>query len=211
MAPQNRQTVNSLPHNNFTRRLVSSRDKREVGSCSIKVVGLEKFIRRIIQECNLRMTEVVEFNLNERGVLYKWQDVFNIEQTYTKCLGISGREYSCHAFTHEPMNGLAYFVLEEFNKRSYSFLPEFKFHVMIFCWYDTDTKAVTKVSVQYDQHSFFLHCMGIEGLWRWTIANVLTPPARLWARAYMATGMVNPVTFLAQIFFFAWGISKILS
>jgi hypothetical protein len=101
--------------------------------------------------------------------------------------------------------------MEEFNQRSYPFLPEFSCHILIFCWYNTETRSVTKVSVQYDQYSFFLHCLGIERLWRWVIGNILTPPARLWAKAYFATGLVNPFTFVAQIALFVWGISKLCS
>jgi len=208
MPPQqkNRPGVSNLTHS-----ITTCKEKIEVGSCDVNEVGLENFIRCIVNEIQLHLTEDVEFNLNDRGLLYKWKDVFNIEATYAKCLGIGKRLYKCHAYTHEPTKGLTYFVLEEFNQRSLPFLPDFKFHVLIFCWYDKNTRAVTKVSVSYDQHSFFLHCMGIEGLWRWTIGNVLTPPAKMWARAYMATGWVNPFTFLAQIVLFAWGITKLCS
>jgi hypothetical protein len=194
-----------------SQRLVSAKDQREIGACAVEEVGLQNFIQSIVKEIDLNLTEEVLFNLNDRGVLQKWSDVFQIEATYAKCLGISKRLYQCHSYTHEPSNGVSYFVLEEFNKRTWTFLPEFKFYVLVFCWYDKETRSVTKVSVQYDQHSFFLHCLGIEGLWRWTIANILTPPAKYWAKAYFATGFVNPFTFIAQIALFVWGISKLLS
>lgn len=208
MPPQQQKRTN-FPDQ--SQRLVSSKDKIEIGACQVDQIGLENFIRTIVDEIDLNLTENVEFNLNDRGIIHKWSDVFNIEATYAKCLGISKRLYKCQSYTHEPSNCVTYFILEEFNKRTTSFLPEFKFYVLVFCWYDKETRSVTKVSVQYDQHSFFLHCLGIEGLWRWTIANVLTPPAKLWARAYFATGLVNPFTFIAQIALFAWGISKLCS
>ena len=210
MAPQRKLQYGQMDEDtdNFTHpnRLMSKTGNREIGSCSISEIGLENFINSIVDEINLNLKESVQFNLNDRGLLYKWKDVYEVEATYAKCLGIQKRMYQCHAFTHEPQNNVAYFVLEEFNERTYSFLPEFKFHVLVFCWYDVHTRSVTKVSVQYDQHSFFLHCMGIERIWRFMIGNVLTPPARLWAKLYFMTGLVNPFTFIAQIIVFIWGL-----
>jgi hypothetical protein len=201
--------TSSLHHNRITRLV--SKDNREVGSCAVSEIGLENFITTLVKEVNINLADDIEFNLNERGILYAWKDVFTVEATYSKCLGISKRLYSCNSFVHEPDQGLAYFIMEEFNQRSYPFLPEFSCHILIFCWYNTETRSVTKVSVQYDQYSFFLHCLGIERLWRWVIGNILTPPARLWAKAYFATGLVNPFTFVAQIALFVWGISKLCS
>ncbi len=66
----------------------NSSQKIEVGSCNVNQIGLEKFIRAIVKEINIHITDDVYFNLNDRGVLYKWKDVFNVEKTYTKCLGI---------------------------------------------------------------------------------------------------------------------------
>lgn len=179
-----------------------------IGACGVQQIGLENFIRTIVKEIHLNLTDTVEFNLNNRGVLYSWDDVFRVEATYSKCLGISQRLYRCHAYTHEPSQGLTYFILEEFNQRSMSFLPEFKFYVMVFCWYDKVTRSVTKVSVQYDQHSFFLHCLGLDRLWHLLIASILTPPAKLWARVYCATGWVNPFTFVVQLLLLVWCISS---
>mmetsp|Transcript_949 Transcript_949/g.1654 ORF Transcript_949/g.1654 Transcript_949/m.1654 type:complete len:224 (-) Transcript_949:1213-1884(-) len=181
---------------------------REIGSCSVQQIGLENFIRTIVKEIHLNLTDTVEFNLNNRGVLYSWNDVFRVESTYTRCLGISQRLYQCHSYVHEPAEGLTYFVLEEYNRRSASFLHDFKFHVLVFCWYDKVTRSVTKVSVQYDQHSFFLSCFGFDKMWHWWIARVLTPPAKLWARAFCATGFVNPITFAVQIVLLTLGIVK---
>jgi hypothetical protein len=182
----------------------------EVGSCNINEIGLESFIRRIVNEIDLHITEDCHFNLNDRAVMHKWKDVFEIEQVYTKCLGISERLYRCHSYTHEVDNRLTYFILEEFNKRSYSFLPDFKYYVLIFCWYD-ENRGVCEVSVQYDQMSFFLHCMGITNMTRWILSNISTPPAKLWAKAFAATGCVNPITFLLFIALFVWGVTKLCS
>jgi hypothetical protein len=212
---QNESQLNAISYNasSTANRLVSKGGNdnllREIGSCAVSAVGLENFINAIVKEIDLNLKEDVEFNLNDRGVLFKWKDVYEVEATYAKCLGIRKRLYNVNAFTHEPSNNLAFFVLEEFNHRTYSFLPQFNFHVLVFCYYDPHSRFVTKVSVQYDQHSFFLHCLGVERIWRWTIANLLTPPARLWAKAYVKSGMVNPFTFVAQIVLFVWGISKL--
>lgn len=182
----------------------------EVGSCNISEIGLESFIRRIINEIDLHLTEDCHFNLNDRAIMYKWKDVFEIEQIYTKCLGISERLYRCHSYTHEVDKRLTYFILEEFNKRSYSFLPDFKYYVLIFCWYD-ENRGVCEVSVQYDQMSFFLNCMGITTMTRWILANVSTPPAKFWAKCFAATGCVNPLTFLLFVALFVWGVTKLCS
>ncbi len=180
-----------------------------VGTSSVREIGLENFIRSIIHEIDLKLTSKVEFNLNERGILYTWNDVFEVERAYSRCLGISKRLYNCHAYTHEPQKKLAYFILEEYNERIASFLPEFKFFVIVFCYYDAN-RNVTKVEVQYDQMSFFLHCLGVIQLHRWFSGNVLTPFAITWMRLYKATGLVHPITFLAQIGFTIWLLSKFI-
>lgn len=184
--------------------------KIEVGQCSVKEIGLEKFIRRIVLELDLHLIEDVEFNLNERGILYKWKDVFQVERTYSQCLGISDRHYQCKGYTHDTQNKVAYFILEEHNQRISSFLPEFEFFVIVFCHYDKDN-VVTKVEVQYDQMSFFLCCFGIMQLHRWVSSNILSPFALIWMRLYVATGLVHPITFLAQIGFTVWLLSSYLS
>ncbi len=199
--PQPLISIQKLQSNNSSQKI-------EVGRCNVNQIGLEKFIRAIVKEINLHITDDVYFNLNDRGVLYKWKDVFNVEKTYTKCLGIQERLYRCKAYTHEVDNKLAYFILEEFNKRSYGFLPDFKFHVLIFCWYDK-AGAVTKVSVQYDQMSFFLHCLGAEQIHRFIIQNLITPPAKVWANAFLNSGFANPFTFLLQVAFLLYGIAKL--
>ena len=191
----------------------SATDKKQiidVGTSTVKEIGLENFIRAIVHEIDLHLTDDVIFNLNERGLLYKWKDVFEVERVYSKCLGISNRLYNCHAYTHEPGKKLAYFILEEYNQRTAPFLPEFKFFVIVFCYYDKN-RAVTKVDVQYDQMSFFLHCLGIIQLHRWFSGHVLTPFAVFWMRLYKATGLVNPVTFLAQIGLALGLLSKLIS
>lgn len=180
----------------------------EIGQCAVNEVGLEKFIRRIVLELDLHLTDDVEFNLNERGILYKWKDVFEVERTYSQCLGISDRLYQCHGYTHEPQKKLTYFILEEYNKRISSYLPEFRFYVIVFCYYDS-SNAVTKVEVQYDQLSFFLYCCGIMQLHRWVSGNMLTPFAVTWMHVFKATGLVHPITFIAQIGLTIWLLSKL--
>ncbi len=185
----------------------------QVGCCAVKEIGLENFIRRIVLEINLHLVDNVVFNLNERGILHRWKDVFEVEGVYSRCLGISDRFYQCHGYTHEPQQRLVYFVLEEYNKRiwsPFSLLPDFKFYVVVFCYYGAD-RAVTKVDVQYDQMSFFLHCLGIMQLHRWISGNVLTPFAICWMRVYKATGTVHPITFLVQIGLAIWLLSKTIS
>lgn len=214
MPPQKKNEYDSHvsgSHVSLMRSKDGAKNGLEIGTCNVKTVGLENFIRTIIKEIDLNLTDDAIFNLNDRGILYKWDDVFKVENTYAQCLSISKRLYECRSYTHEPEKGLTYFILEEFNHRSYSFLPDFKFYVLIFCWYDKTTRSVTKVSVQYDQHSFFLHCFGVQHVWRWLIANILTPPALVWAKCYRASGLVNPLTFIAQIFLFIWLLSKLFS
>mmetsp|Transcript_17028 Transcript_17028/g.25774 ORF Transcript_17028/g.25774 Transcript_17028/m.25774 type:complete len:217 (-) Transcript_17028:71-721(-) len=171
----------------------------EAGACNINEIGLENFIRNIVEVLDLNLGENVVFNLNDRGIIHKWSDVFAIERTYSACLGISERFYTCHGYVHKIQQHYGYFVLEEFNKRTVSFLPAFKFYVYVCCYYDHKTRTVTKVDVQYDQMSFFLHALGLQNVWRWVVSNLLTPLAMVWMAAFRATGMVNPFTFLAQI------------
>lgn len=201
----------NLQHNvSSTGQSMNQKQIIDVGTSSVNEVGLENFIRSIVHEIDLHLTDDVVFNLNERGILYKWKDVFEVERVYSKCLGISNRLYNCHAYTHEPQKKLAYFILEEYNQRTSSFLPEFKFFVIVFCYYD-ENKAVTKVDVQYDQMSFFLHCLGIIQIHRWVSGNILTPFAVRWMRLFKATGLVHPITFLAQIGLSIWLIGKLIS
>jgi hypothetical protein len=185
----------------------SSKKVIEIGTCAVKEIGLEKFIRRIVHELDLHLTDNVEFNLNERGLLYKWKDVFEVEKSYTQCLGISERLYQCHSYSHEPTRKSTYFILEEYNQRIASFLPAFKFFVIVFCYYDSNN-AVTKVEVQYDQMSFFLHCIGLMQLHRWLASNIVTPLAIIWVRAYKATGLLHPITFMVQLALVLWFLSK---
>lgn len=161
-------------------------------------VGLENFIRNIVHPLDLRLPEKVDFNMNGQGRLRRWEDVYLAERVYTQCLGISKRIYQTHSYTHEPDRKMAYFILEEHNERSVSFLPGFTFYVLVFTYYD-DEKNVTRVDVQYDQLSFFLHCIGLAQAHAWLVENVITPVAVVWAKAYHATGLVNPFTFLLQL------------
>mmetsp|Transcript_3561 Transcript_3561/g.4708 ORF Transcript_3561/g.4708 Transcript_3561/m.4708 type:complete len:207 (-) Transcript_3561:83-703(-) len=185
-------------------------DNIEVGRCAVKEVGLEKFIRSIVKEIDLHLQKDVVFNLNERGILYNWDNVFEIERVYSQCLGISNRLYQCRGYTHEEKQRVAYFILEEYNERIYSFLPDFKFFVVVFCYYDSN-RGVTKVDVQYDQMSFFLHCLGVIQLHRWVSGNVLTPFAIRWMRVYKATRLVHPITFLAQITLAIWLLYRLFA
>merc|ERR1712238_651039 len=68
---------------------------------------------------------------------------------------------------------------------------------------DPASRTITKVDVQYDQLSFFLHVLGLQHMWRWYIANVMTPVAMVWMKLYRRTGFVNPVTFVLQLIIFA--------
>ena len=182
-------------------------DDLRVGKCQVKAIGLENFIRSVVKEIDLHIVDKVIFNMNERGVLHSWSDVFRVEKTYTSCLGISERHYQCHSYIHKPEERMAYFILEEVNKRSMSFLPQFKFFVLVFCYYGED-KAVTMVDVQYDQLSFFLHCIGAVNVHRWFVANILTPIALCWMNIFQAIGIVHPITFLLILllvpFAFIW-------
>lgn len=161
-------------------------------------VGLESFIRAVTKPLDLNLPDKVKFNMNGQGLMSSWEYVYLAERVYTRCLGISKRIYQTHAFTHEPDKKLAYFILEEHNERSISFLPGFDFYVLVFTYYDED-KNVTRVDVQYDQMSFFLHCMGLAQAHLWVVENVLTPVVLSWAKLFHYSGLVNPFTFLIQL------------
>ena len=177
----------------------SHKSKALVGMCDVHEIGLENFIRQIVKVQHLNLGTDVVFNLNDRGIIYKWDDVFTIERTYSRCLGISERYYTCHGYILKSEESVGYFILEEFNKRSYSFLPGFSFFVMVSVHFDPKTRTVTKVDVQYDQMSFFLHVLGIQNAWRWMIGNILTPVAMAWMALFRWTRCVNPLTFLLQL------------
>lgn len=179
-------------------KIIHKHDKIDAQKCLVAHVGLESFIRNIVRPLDLLLPDQVKFNMNGQGRIQSWEDVFLAERVYTRCLGISKRIYQTHAFTHEPDRKLAYFILEEHNERSLSFLPGFDFYVLVFTYYD-DSKNVTRVDVQYDQMSFFLHCMGLAQAHAWFVESVITPIALIWARAYHASGLVNPFTFLLQL------------
>lgn len=166
--------------------------------CLVAHVGLENFIRNIVAPLNLQLPDRVTFNMNGQGIMQSWEDVYLAERVYTRCLGISKRIYQTHSFTHEPDRKLAYFILEEHNERSLSFLPGFDFYVLVFTYYDEE-KNVTRVDVQYDQMSFFLHCLGVAQAHAWFVKNIITPFALVWAKAFHASGLVNPLTFLLQL------------
>ncbi|KAL7531290.1 hypothetical protein ACHAXR_003954 [Thalassiosira sp. AJA248-18] len=166
--------------------------------CLVAHVGLENFIRNIVAPLDLQLPDRVKFNMNGQGRMQSWEDVYMAERVYTRCLGISKRIYQTHAFTHEPDQKLAYFILEEHNERSLPFLPGFDFYVLVFTYYD-DQRNVTRVDVQYDQMSFFLHCMGLAGLQAWLVESVITPLVLVWARMFHDSGLVNPFTFLLQL------------
>jgi hypothetical protein len=226
-SPSKSNLVRSYEINDERASSTSSSSTRlvEVGQCAIQEVGLENFIRRIIKELNLTMKEddddddddvdhengqsrtpSVVFNLNHMGILHGWKKVFEVERVYSTCLGISKRLYQCHGYTREPLERRTYFILEEFNQRMYPWiLPDFSYYVMVFCYYDTN-HVVTKVEVQYDQMRFFLHCLGLAQLHSWCIAHIMTPCAYLWMRLYRATGLIHPLTFLAQLFLFPYAI-----
>ena len=163
-------------------------------------VGLENFIQAVVKPLDLKLTPRVQFNMNGMGRMSSWEDVFFAERVYTKCLGISKRIYQTHSYTHEPEKRLAYFILEEYNERSYGFLPGFDFYVMVFTYYDEE-QNVTKVDVQYDQLGFFLHCVGLARLHA-KMVELITPLAITWAKAFWATGLVNPATFVMQLILF---------
>eukprot|EP00581_Thalassiosira_minuscula_P012527 CAMPEP_0183729226 /NCGR_PEP_ID=MMETSP0737-20130205/29972_1 /TAXON_ID=385413 /ORGANISM="Thalassiosira miniscula, Strain CCMP1093" /LENGTH=245 /DNA_ID=CAMNT_0025961373 /DNA_START=119 /DNA_END=853 /DNA_ORIENTATION=- len=179
-------------------QIIHKHDEIEARKCLVAHAGLENFIRNIVKPLGLSLPDQVKFNMNGQGIMHSWEDVYFAERLYTRCLGISKRIYQTHAFTHEPDRRLAYFILEEHNERSLSFLPGFDFYVLVFTYYD-ESKNVTRVDVQYDQMSFFLHCMGLAQGHAWLVENVITPFALCWARAYHASGFVNPFTFLMQL------------
>lgn len=163
----------------------------------VETIGLESFIRTIVKQLDLKLVDEVEFDMNSQGLIYNWKDVFEVEKTYTACLGIAKRLYTCRGYYHEPARQLTYFVLEERNERTIG--PAFDFHVMVFCYYNS-TRHVTKVVVQYDQLSFYLHCVGLVGFYKWMTGKVITPLGMGWMRLYKATGLVlHPVTFLFQV------------
>mmetsp|Transcript_30276 Transcript_30276/g.62655 ORF Transcript_30276/g.62655 Transcript_30276/m.62655 type:complete len:266 (+) Transcript_30276:281-1078(+) len=205
---QNLQPFGKSPVGNFSTTTPSSsvsfilkkHDKIEAHKKLVAQVGLENFIRNVTKPLDLKLPNRVKFNMNGQGIMQTWEDVFLAERVYTRCLGISKRIYRIHAYTHEPQNNLAYFVLEETNERSYWFLPVFDFHVLVFTYYD-ENKDVTRVDVQYDQMSFFLHCMGLAQAHAWVVERLITPMAVVWARCFLATGIVNPFTFLVQLLF----------
>jgi len=207
MPPQEAESQHSEHRINKNTR--DSKRAIAVGRCEIHEIGLENFIRRCMRELTLNMKDSVVFNLNDRGRLHKWKDVFKVERTYSQCLGISKRIYQCHGYTHKPEERAIYFILEEENKRSWSFLPDFHFHVMILCFYDAQD-SLTKVDVRYDQMSFFLHCIGMMRIHTWFVGDVLTPLACIWMRAFTATGFVNPFTFVAQILLVTWLLYRCL-
>ncbi|KAL7450267.1 hypothetical protein ACHAWC_002219 [Mediolabrus comicus] len=163
--------------------------------------GLENFIRSIVAALNLTLPNTVRFNMNGQGRMETWEDVYMAERVYTQCLGISKRIYQTHAYIHEPDKKLAYFILEEHNERTSALLPGFDFHVLVFCYYN-EKREVTAVDVQYDQLSFFLHCMGLAQMHAWFVERVVTPVAITWSRAFAATGLVNPFTFMLQLILF---------
>ena len=178
--------------------IMQKHDRIDAPKCLVANVGLENFIRGVVRPLNLRLPDRVDFNMNGRGRMRSWEDVFLAERVYTSCLGISKRIYQMHAFTHEPERRLAYFVLEEHNERSWPCLPAFDFYVLVFTYYDA-ARNVTRVDVQYDQLSFFLHCLGLAQGHAWWVETVVTPLALAWARAYHASGLAGPATFLLQL------------
>ena len=201
---KNLQPYAKSPVGNFTAKSTSpeqillKNDTIDAKKTLVAQVGLENFIRAVTQPLDLRLPDKVKFNMNGQGRMQSWEDVYLAERVYTRCLGISKRIYQTHAYTHEPDRKLAYFILEEHNERSLWFLPGFDFYVLVFTYYD-DQKNVTRVDVQYDQMSFFLHCLGLAQMHAWFVENVITPVAIVWAKTFHATGLVNPFTFLLQL------------
>ena len=169
--------------------------------CLIADAGLESFIRLVVEPLDLTLPNSVRFNMNGNGRMQSWEDVYLAESVYTKCLGISKRIYQMHSYTHISSRRLAYYILEEHNERSTSFLPAFDFYVLVFCYYNEDNQ-VTEVDVQYDQLSFFLHCMGLAQIHAWCVETVITPIAVVWAKTYIRSGLVNPFTFMLQLILF---------
>jgi len=186
------------------------RSTAAVGMCDIYEIGLENFIRRIALVRNLSLDESpgarVVFNLNDRAIIHSWHEVFDIERTYSTCLAIAERIYTCHGYIwkQKPDENVGYFVLEEYNRRTYTWLPNFHYSVVVMVYYDNPaSRTITKVDVQYDQLSFFLHVLGLQQVWRWYISNIMTPVAMLWMKVYRKTGFVNPVTFVLQLILFS--------
>ena len=184
--------------NTSPEKIILKNDIIDAQKTLVAHVGLENFIRSIVKPLDLHLPNEVKFNMNGQGRMQSWEDVYLAERVYTRCLGISKRIYQTHAYTHEPDRKLAYFILEEHNERSFWFLPGFDFYVLVFTYYD-EQNNVTKVDVQYDQTSFYLHCMGLAQGHAWVVENVITPMVMKWARAYHASGLVNPFTFLLQL------------
>jgi hypothetical protein len=172
-----------------------------VTPCNVQAVGLREFVPRIMRQLSLAMGPAVEFDMNSNALIGSWDDVFVAERCYTTVLGISRREYRCFSFTHEPARRLCYLILEEKNYRAISWLQPFHFKAMVICWYDA-SKTVTNVQVQYDQLGFVMHCLGVHALHAALMRNLTTPLAIKWARAYMASGVVHPITFALQVALF---------
>lgn len=183
------------------KKIIQKHDKIDACKYLVAQVGLENFIRSIVAALDLKLPNAVRFNMNGQAVMHTWEDVYTAEKVYTQCLGISKRVYQSHAYTHELEKKMAYFVLEEHNERSSWILPGFDFYVLVFCHYN-EKKEVTAVDVQYDQMSFFLHCMGVAQAHAWFMEHVITPIAVAWAKAYRSTGLVNPFTFMLQLVLF---------
>ncbi|KAL7444685.1 hypothetical protein ACHAXM_010893 [Skeletonema potamos] len=180
------------------KRILEKHDNIDACKCLVAQAGLENFIRSITAPLNLTLPNSVRFNMNGNGRMQTWEDVYLAESVYTRCLGISKRIYQTHAFTHEPDRKLAYFILEEHNERTLPFLPGFDFYVLVFTYYN-DKNEVTAVDVQYDQLSFFLHCVGLAQVHGWLVESVITPFSIMWAKAYHNSGLVNPFTFMLQL------------
>jgi hypothetical protein len=193
------------------KRILEKHDSIDARKCLVAQAGLENFIRSITAPLDLTLPNSVRFNMNGNGRMQTWEDVYLAESVYTRCLGISKRIYQMHAFTHEPDRKLAYFILEEHNERTLPFLPGFDFYVLVFTYYN-DKKEVTAVDVQYDQLSFFLHCVGLAQVHAGLVEHVITPLSVMWAKAYHKSGLVNPFTFILQLILFpvllmyCWGI-----
>jgi len=214
---ENTATVDGTNHNNtngdamplILLRPEAHRSTAAVGMCDIYEIGLENFIRRIALVRNLSLDESpgarVVFNLNDRAIIHSWHEVFDIERTYSTCLAIKERIYTCHGYIWKPEpENVGYFVLEEYNRRTYTWLPNFHYSVVVMVYYDNPaSRTITKVDVQYDQLSFFLHVLGLQQVWRWYISNIMTPVAMLWMKVYRKTGFVNPVTFVLQLILFS--------
>jgi len=186
-------------------------DGREIHvmACNVQAVGLRDFVVKITKQLELKMGPQVDFNMNSNAILSRWVDVFKAEKVYTTVLGIARRDYRCSSFTHEPARRLCYLILEELNHRSFTWLPAFTFKAMVICRYD-EQRAVTSVRVEYDQLGFYMNCIGLVAAYEWFTRVVTTPAACAWARAYLSTGLVGPVTFSLQLLLGAWLLSRLL-